>query len=99
MLNVTRWYYQNKYQGRRLVWQPMLGQCVVKVAFPKGRKELALSQLQVGAVTLLDAFTVGIAFFGDKLFLNLYREGFWGFKVVMFSYKWYDVIVLLVIST
>ena len=47
-MNVTSWYYQNKYQGRRLVWQPMLGQCVVKVAFPKGRKELALSQLQVG---------------------------------------------------
>lgn len=41
-----KWYYQNKYQGRRLVWQPMLGQCVVKVAFPRGRKELALSQLQ-----------------------------------------------------
>ena len=47
-MNVTSWYYQNKYQGRLLVWQPMLGQCVVKVAFPTGRKELALSQLQVG---------------------------------------------------
>ncbi|CAM9253342.1 unnamed protein product [Pylaiella littoralis] len=39
-------YYQNKYQGRRLVWQPVLGQCILKVAFPKGRKELAVSQLQ-----------------------------------------------------
>lgn len=44
---VDRSYYQNKYQGRRLVWQPMLGQCIVKVDFPKGRKELAVSQLQV----------------------------------------------------
>ncbi|CAN0443092.1 unnamed protein product, partial [Ectocarpus sp. 12 AP-2014] len=41
-----RCYYQNKYQGRRLVWQPVLGQCILKVAFPKGRKELAVSQLQ-----------------------------------------------------
>ncbi len=29
------------------MWQPVLGTCVVKVAFPKGRKELAVSQLQV----------------------------------------------------
>ncbi|CAM9265834.1 unnamed protein product, partial [Discosporangium mesarthrocarpum] len=39
-------YYQNKYQGRRVAWQHVLGQCVVKTVFPKGRKELAVSQLQ-----------------------------------------------------
>lgn len=29
------------------MWQPVLGTCIMKVAFPKGRKELAVSQLQV----------------------------------------------------
>lgn len=47
--NFFRCYYQNKYQGRRLVWQPVLGTCIMKVTFPKGRKELAVSQLQVSA--------------------------------------------------
>lgn len=35
------------------MWQPMLGQCIVKVTFPKGRKELAVSQLQVSDITAL----------------------------------------------
>jgi cullin-4 len=45
-------YYGNKYQGRRLAWQSRLGQCVLKASFPKGRKELAVSQLQATVLLL-----------------------------------------------
>eukprot|EP01084_Bolivina_argentea_P099562 178960_1 len=47
-------FYCEKYHGRRLSWQAELGHCVLKVNFPKGRKELAVSQLQ--ATVLLMCF-------------------------------------------
>lgn len=40
------------------MWQPMLGQCIVKVTFPKGRKELAVSQLQVSGMTAMSHETL-----------------------------------------
>ena len=39
-------YYKNKYQGRRVVWQHSLGNCIVKAHFPHGAKDLVLSQYQ-----------------------------------------------------
>ncbi|CAM9628792.1 unnamed protein product [Chrysoparadoxa australica] len=46
-----RSYYMARYQGRCLAWQHQLGSCILKASFPKGRKELAVSQLQ--AVVLM----------------------------------------------
>jgi cullin-4 len=39
-------FYLNKHNGRRLQWQPSLGHCVLKAAFPHGEKELQVSLLQ-----------------------------------------------------
>ena len=46
-------YYKSKYQGRRIVWQHSLGNCIVKAKFPKMnmQKELIINLLQ--AVVLL----------------------------------------------
>ncbi len=49
-------FYCEKYQGRRLSWQPELGHCILTVNFPRGRKELAVSQLQ--ATVLLMCFSI-----------------------------------------
>lgn len=40
----------SKYSGRRLMWQNSLGHCVIKAEFPRGKKELAVSLFQVGAL-------------------------------------------------
>ena len=39
-------YYNNKYQGRRLMWAHSLDRCVVTARFPKGKKELELTLYQ-----------------------------------------------------
>lgn len=39
-------YYNNKYQGRRLMWAHALDRCVVTARFPRGRKELELTLYQ-----------------------------------------------------
>ncbi len=41
-------YYKSKYQGRRIVWQHSLGNCIVKAKFPKMsvQKELIINLLQ-----------------------------------------------------
>uniref|UniRef100_A0AAV1UQ24 Cullin family profile domain-containing protein n=1 Tax=Peronospora matthiolae TaxID=2874970 RepID=A0AAV1UQ24_9STRA len=39
-------FYSSKYQGRQLQWQHSLAQCVVKAAFPSGKKELVVSLYQ-----------------------------------------------------
>jgi hypothetical protein len=46
-------YYKSKYQGRRIAWQPGLGNCVVKATFPKlqGPRDLIVSLCQ--AIVLL----------------------------------------------
>jgi cullin-4 len=46
-------YYKSKYQGRRITWQPGLGNCVVKATFPKvkGPRDLIVSLCQ--AIVLL----------------------------------------------
>mmetsp|Transcript_2995 Transcript_2995/g.4280 ORF Transcript_2995/g.4280 Transcript_2995/m.4280 type:complete len:759 (-) Transcript_2995:246-2522(-) len=41
-----RKYYTSKYQGRRIEWQHILGQCIVKALCFKKTKELSVSQLQ-----------------------------------------------------
>lgn len=40
-------HYLAKYGGRRLAWQHNLGTAVLRAAFPKGAKELAVSTVQV----------------------------------------------------
>lgn len=40
-------FYNEKYQGRRLTWQHSTERCIVTARFPKGKKELELSLLQV----------------------------------------------------
>ncbi|XBI84630.1 hypothetical protein VPH35_092898 [Triticum aestivum] len=44
--DIFKEFYLSKYSGRRLMWQNSLGHCVLKVEFPKGRKELAVSLFQ-----------------------------------------------------
>lgn len=44
-------FYSAKHSGRKLIWQPYLGQCIVKVTFENGTKELQVSIFQ--AVVLL----------------------------------------------
>eukprot|EP00979_Chaetoceros_neogracilis_P012101 scaffold3111_cov263-Chaetoceros_neogracile.AAC.8 len=41
-------YYRSKYQGRRIVWQNGLGNCIVRASFPKidGPRELNVSLCQ-----------------------------------------------------
>lgn len=39
-------FYESRHSGRRLAWQPVLGQCVLAAYFPKGKKELSVSLYQ-----------------------------------------------------
>ncbi|XP_076033393.1 cullin 4 isoform X2 [Oratosquilla oratoria] len=39
-------FYLGKHSGRKLQWQPTLGHCVLKAAFPHGAKELQVSLFQ-----------------------------------------------------
>merc|ERR1711907_552121 len=45
-------FYLSKHSGRRLTWQNSLGQCVVKMKFPKGSKELQMSLFQTVVMML-----------------------------------------------
>ena len=40
-------FYHGKYSGRKLQWQPNLGQAVLKAHFKCGQKELRVSLFQV----------------------------------------------------
>jgi len=57
-----RSYYTSKYQGRRMEWPHILGQCIVKAnCFPK-IKELSVSQLQAMVLlTFNHSDTIGLA--------------------------------------
>jgi cullin 4 len=46
-------FYNEKYQGRRLTWQHSTERCIVTARFPKGKKELELSLLQVSLLSSL----------------------------------------------
>jgi cullin-4 len=47
-------FYGVKYTGRTLTWQHSLDQCVLKAAFPKGKKELAVSLFQALVLMLFN---------------------------------------------
>ncbi|GAB4829360.1 hypothetical protein Ancab_019031 [Ancistrocladus abbreviatus] len=52
--DIFKSFYLSKYHGRRLMWQNSLGHCVLKVDFPKGRKELAVSLFQAVVLMLFN---------------------------------------------
>ncbi|KAF6142825.1 hypothetical protein GIB67_002689 [Kingdonia uniflora] len=52
--DIFKEFYLSKYSGRRLMWQNSLGHCVLKVEFPKGRKELAVSLFQTVVLMLFN---------------------------------------------
>eukprot|EP00899_Mesostigma_viride_P022837 jgi/Mesvir1/3738/Mv15014-RA.1 len=47
-------FYLSKHSGRRLMWQNSLGHCMLKVAFPKGKKEVSVSLFQTAVLLLFD---------------------------------------------
>lgn len=47
-------FYISKHNGRRLMWQSSLGQCVMRVQFPKGLKELHVSLFQCVVLMLFN---------------------------------------------
>ncbi|KAK4743694.1 hypothetical protein SAY87_010006 [Trapa incisa] len=52
--DIFKEFYLSKYNGRRLMWQNSLGQCVLKAQFPKGKKELAVSLFQTVVLMLFN---------------------------------------------
>ncbi|PRD26335.1 UNVERIFIED_CONTAM: Cullin-4A [Trichonephila clavipes] len=50
--DVFKDFYLKKHSGRKLLWQPSLGHCVLKANFPSGNKELQVSLFQ-GLVLLM----------------------------------------------
>lgn len=48
-------FYLSKHNGRKLQWQPSLGQCVLKAGFVNGEKELQVSFLQAIVLLLFNA--------------------------------------------
>ncbi|GMI85266.1 hypothetical protein HRI_002195900 [Hibiscus trionum] len=52
--DIFKEFYLSKYSGRRLMWQNSLGHCVLKVDFPKGKKELAVSLFQTVVLMLFN---------------------------------------------
>lgn len=52
---VFKGFYLSRYQGRRLLWQPNLAQCLVRASFPQaGRKELSVSLFQAMVLLLFN---------------------------------------------
>ncbi|XP_063600442.1 cullin-4B-like isoform X1 [Penaeus indicus] len=47
-------FYKKKYNKRKLEWVPRLSYCLLKAAFPKGRKELLVSLLQALVLLLFN---------------------------------------------
>ncbi|CAK7350199.1 unnamed protein product [Dovyalis caffra] len=52
--DIFKEFYLSKYSGRRLMWQNLLGHCVLKAEFPKGKKELAVSLFQTVVLMLFN---------------------------------------------
>ncbi|CAG0921051.1 unnamed protein product [Notodromas monacha] len=57
-------FYLGKHSGRKLQWQPALGQCLLRASFPQGSKELQVSLFQ--ALCLL-IFNAGLEFSVDEI--------------------------------
>nr|CAG4647689.1 EOG090X01NX [Moina brachiata] len=51
---VFKGFYLGKHSGRKLQWQPTLGLCVLKAAFPQGQKELQVSLFQTLVLLLFN---------------------------------------------
>ncbi|KAB7508159.1 Cullin-4B [Armadillidium nasatum] len=51
-------FYLGKHSGRKLQWQPTLGHCVLKAAFPNGPKELQVSLFQALVLLLFNTTDV-----------------------------------------
>ncbi|XP_037773071.1 cullin-4B-like [Penaeus monodon] len=47
-------FYKKKYNKRKLEWVPRLSYCLLKAAFPKGRKDLLVSLLQALVLLLFN---------------------------------------------
>lgn len=45
-------FYSINHRGRKLLWQPTLGHCLLRCAFPAGDKELQVSLLQAAVLLL-----------------------------------------------
>lgn len=48
-------FYLGKHNGRKLQWQPSLGNCVLKAAFKQGDKELVVSLSQTLVLLLYNS--------------------------------------------
>lgn len=55
-LETFRAHYLEKHNGRKLMWLHSLGTCIMKVTFPSGTKELALSFFQAVALMAFENF-------------------------------------------
>nr|CAH7737118.1 unnamed protein product [Callosobruchus chinensis] len=47
-------FYSSSHNGRKLVWQPDLGHCIVKATFDRGNKELQVSLFQTIVLLLFN---------------------------------------------
>lgn len=47
-------FYKKKHSSRKIAWVSQLGSCVLRAAFPSGRKELDVSQHQAMALLLFN---------------------------------------------
>uniref|UniRef100_A0A7S4K5Q3 Cullin family profile domain-containing protein n=1 Tax=Paramoeba aestuarina TaxID=180227 RepID=A0A7S4K5Q3_9EUKA len=53
-LETFKKFYLDKRSSRRLTWQHSLGHCILKVNFPKGKKELSVSLFQALVMLLFN---------------------------------------------
>lgn len=51
-------FYMGKHNGRKLQWQPSLGQCVLRACLPQGEKELLVSLFQTLVLLLFNQVDV-----------------------------------------
>ena len=54
-LEAFKTFYIGKHNGRKLQWQPSLGQCVLKATMPHGEKELLVSVFQTLVLLLFNS--------------------------------------------
>lgn len=54
-LEAFKTFYIGKHNGRKLQWQPSLGQCVLKATMPQGEKELLVSVFQTLVLLLFNS--------------------------------------------
>ncbi|KAF5292602.1 hypothetical protein FQA39_LY13935 [Lamprigera yunnana] len=54
--NIFLKFYTTSHSGRKLIWQPNLGHCIVKAYFANGKKELQISLFQTIVLLLFNNF-------------------------------------------